>query len=107
MKTERPDGALLAGVCAGIARTFKWNVWVLRALFIGFLAIKTLAAILVYAGLALLFYLLDADRGPGNKAASGLSSPELSRRNERIRDLEKRFSELEESDSVNQPSRKQ
>ena len=48
MINERPDGALLAGVCAGIARTFKWNVWVLRALFIGFLAIKTVAAILVY-----------------------------------------------------------
>ena len=98
MITERPDGALLAGVCAGIARTFKWNVWVLRALFIGFLAIKTLAAILVYAGLALLFYLLDSDRGAGNKATTGLSSPELSRRNERIKDLEQRFKDLEEYD---------
>jgi phage shock protein PspC (stress-responsive transcriptional regulator) len=98
MITERPDGALLAGVCAGIARTFKWNVWVLRALFIGFLAIKTLAAILVYAGLALLFYLLNSDRSARKKAPTGLSSPELSGRNERIRDLERRFSELEGSD---------
>jgi len=99
MITERPDGALLAGVCAGIARTFKWNVWVLRALFIGFLAIKTLAAILVYAGLALLFYLLNSDGCARKKAPTGLSSPELSGRNERIRDLERRFSELEGSDS--------
>jgi len=99
MMIERPDGALLAGVCAGIARTFKWNVWVLRALFIGFLAIKTLAAILVYGGLALLFYLLDSDRTARNKPSSGLQSPELSGRDERIKDLERRFSELEESDS--------
>ena len=94
MNAERPDGALLAGVCAGIARAFKWNVWVLRALFIGFLAIKTLAAILVYAGLALVFYLLNSDR---TERSAGLSSPELSERNERIRDLERRFSELEGS----------
>jgi len=96
MITEKPDGALLAGVCAGIARTFKWNVWVLRALFIGFLAIKTLAAILVYAGLALLFYLLNSDQ---TERSAGLSSPELSERNERIRDLERRFNDLEGSDS--------
>jgi phage shock protein PspC (stress-responsive transcriptional regulator) len=38
MRVKRPDGALLAGVCAGIARALGWNVWVLRALFIGFLA---------------------------------------------------------------------
>ena len=99
MFTERPDGALLAGVCAGIARAFKWNVWVLRALFIGFLAIKTLAAMLVYAGLALVFYLLDSDRAGRKKDPGGLSSPELSSRNERIKDLERRFSDLEKSDS--------
>ena len=99
MNVERPDGALLAGVCAGIARAFKWNVWVLRILFIGFLAIKTLAAMLVYAGLALLFYLLDSDRAGRKKVPSGLSSPELSSRNERIKDLERRFSDLEDSNS--------
>jgi phage shock protein PspC (stress-responsive transcriptional regulator) len=98
MNTKRPEGALLAGVCAGIARTFKWNVWVLRALFIGFLAIKTLAAILVYAGLALLFYLLDSDRTARDQRPTGLSSPELSRRNERITELEQRFRDLEGSD---------
>ena len=98
MTTERPDGALLAGVCAGIARTFKWNVWVMRALFVGFLAIKTLAAIVVYAGLAVLFYLIDRDWGEGKKTRDGLNSPELSERNERIAELERRFKELEGSD---------
>jgi phage shock protein PspC (stress-responsive transcriptional regulator) len=97
MKADRPDGALLAGVCAGIARTFHWNVWVLRALFVGFLALKTIAALIVYAVLAIVFYL--SNNGPirHNRSSGGLVSPELSERNERIKDLEKRFKDLEQS----------
>lgn len=98
MKTERPDGALLAGVCAGIARTFNWNVWVLRALFIGFLVIKTIAAVGVYALLALVFYLSGNEFSRRDKGDEELVSPELSDRNQRIRDLEKRFRDLEQSD---------
>jgi len=98
MNPERPDGALLAGVCAGIARAFNWKVWVLRALFIGFLIIKTLAAVIVYAALALLLYLFGSDWGIRDKNPSGLGSPELSERNERIAELERRFKELEGSD---------
>ena len=41
MNPERIEGALLMGVCAGIARTFSWNVWVLRGLFVAFLLTKT------------------------------------------------------------------
>lgn len=98
MKADRPEGALLAGVCAGIARTFKWNVWVLRALFIGFLVIKTVAAVIIYAALALVFYLSGSDFGRRTKASEGLVSPELSDRNQRIRDLEERFRDLERSE---------
>lgn len=98
MKAERPDGALLAGVCAGIARVFKWNVWVLRALFVGFLAIKTLAAIVVYAALSLVFYLSSSDFNLRSKESEDLESPELSDRNQRIRDLEQRFRDLENSE---------
>jgi phage shock protein PspC (stress-responsive transcriptional regulator) len=98
MKADRPEGALLAGVCAGIARTFKWNVWVLRALFVGFLVIKTVAAVIVYAALALVFYLSGSDFSRRGQASDGLVSPELSDRNQRIRDLEKRFRDLERSD---------
>lgn len=100
MKAERPDGALLAGVCAGIARTFEWNVWVLRALFIGFLAIKTLAAVVVYAVLALVFNLSGTNWSLRDKDSDGLASPELSKRNERIEELERRFKDLEESDNA-------
>ena len=93
MKAERIEGALLTGVCAGIARAFNWNVWVLRALFLAFLFIKTLWAIAAYAGLALLMHFgkgfMDSDED------DGLSSPELSDRNQRINDLEKRFRDLE------------
>ena len=98
MKTERPDGALLAGVCAGIARAFKWNVWVLRALFIGFLFIKTIPTVVVYAGLALLFHFFNSDWSIRDKKSDKLGSPELNERNERISELERRFRELEGSD---------
>ena len=97
MKTERIEGALLMGVCAGAARAFKWNVWVLRGLFAAFLLIKTVWAVAIYAGLALLMHfsigIFDSEED------DGLSSPELSGRNQRINDLEKRFRDLENEGS--------
>ena len=99
---ERPDGALLAGVCARIARALRWNVWVLRAVFAGFLAIKTVGALIIYAILALAMHLLGNEKLHGNKSRTkntggGLASPELTRRSRRIADLEQRFRELEDS----------
>jgi len=94
-RSVRIEGALLAGACAGIARTFDWNVWVLRALFVAFLLVKTFWAVVLYAILALAFNLFEG-RWPGrSKSAEGLVSPELSNRSERISDLERRFRELE------------
>ena len=98
LRLNKPDGALLAGVCAGIARALSWNVWVLRVLFVGFLAIKTVAALIIYVILALAMHLLGNQDPGGKKTAEGLSSPELSKRSDRIADLEQRFRELEESD---------
>ena len=98
VKASRTEGALLAGVCAGIAQAFNWNVWVLRALFVAFLLIKTLWAIVVYAALALAFKLFE-DQWPGkSKSGEGLASPELSERNQRISDLERRYRELDDRD---------
>jgi len=98
VKVARTEGALLAGVCAGIAQTLNWNVWVLRALFVAFLLVKTLWAIVVYAALALAFKLFE-DQWPGkSKSGEGLASPELSERNQRISDLERRFRELDDRD---------
>jgi phage shock protein PspC (stress-responsive transcriptional regulator) len=94
MNVNRTEGALLAGVCAGIARAFDWNVWVLRALFTAFLLIKTLWAVVAYAVLALLFHFGNEHLERKN-GKEGLASPELSERNRRISDLEKRFQDLE------------
>lgn len=101
MRHERPDGALLAGVCAGTARTFGWNVWALRALFVIFLLVKTLWAIAAYALLALVMYLLDNKGNPEQRATGrarngGLASAELAGRNRRIAELERRFRDLED-----------
>ena len=98
INSARPDGALLAGVCSGIARAFNWNVWVLRALFVVFLLVKTFWAVVVYAVLALIFHLFEEQIQSRAKSGQGLASPELSARNERISDLEKRFRELEGQD---------
>ena len=92
---NRTDGALLAGVCAGIAQAFKWNVWVLRALFVAFLLIKTLWAVVAYAALALLFHFGNEHR-ERRHVKEGLASPELSDRNRRIEELEKRFRDMEQ-----------
>ena len=91
---NRTDGALLAGVCAGIAQAFKWNVWVLRALFVAFLLIKTFWAVVAYAALALLFHFGNEHRERKHGKES-LASPELSDRNRRIEELEKRFRDME------------
>ena len=100
LQHKRTDGALLAGVCAGIARALKWNVWVLRVLFVGFLALKTAAALIIYAILALAMHLSGNKKPSGKKrqgesAYEGLASPELSQRSERIADLERQFRELD------------
>lgn len=98
MNTSRPEGSLLAGVCAGIAQTFRWNVWVLRALFVAFLLFKTFWAVVVYAVLALGFSLLGDQWHARGGAKDELASPELSGRNQRISELERRFRELEGQD---------
>ena len=96
MKLHRHDDALLAGVCARIAGRFGWNVWALRVVFIAFLLLKTLWALVVYAVLALAFHLFDGQRA--DKSGGGLESPELADRNARIAELERRFRELESRD---------
>ena len=93
--TTRNPEALLAGVCAGIAQAFGWNVWVLRALFVAFLLVKTLWAVIAYAVIALVLMIFEDQAIGKSKNGEELGSPELSGRNERIADLERRFRELE------------
>lgn len=95
MRAARIEGALLAGACAGLARTFGWNVWALRALFVIFLLVKTVWAVLAYLALALAVYLINGARPGRSKSTGGLESPELAGRNRRIGELERRFEELD------------
>ncbi|MBT8062498.1 MAG: PspC domain-containing protein [Gammaproteobacteria bacterium] len=91
---RRPDGALLAGVCAGIAERLGWNTWALRLLFVLGLLIKPIPTGLVYLALA---FLVPRVAGRKNESTPepGLASEELSARNQRIADLERRFRDLE------------
>jgi phage shock protein PspC (stress-responsive transcriptional regulator) len=96
-KFRRSDDALLAGVCAEIARRLDWNVWVIRGLFVLGLFIQALATGVVYIVLALALRLLDKQGGADSKSAppGGLSSPNLEERGKRIDELEAQFRELE------------
>lgn len=91
MTPYRPEGALLAGVCAELAGRLGWNVWAIRALFALGLLIKTLWVGAAYVALACLLGWL----GKSASRAPELVTPELKERGRRIADLEKRFSELE------------
>lgn len=91
----RPDDALLAGVCAEIARRLDWNVWVIRGLFVLGLFIQTLAAGAVYVVLALVMRCLDGRTDRKSAPPGGLASPDLAERGRRIDELEKQFRELE------------
>ena len=95
---RRPDGALLAGVCAGIAGRLGWNTWALRLLFVLGLLIKPVPTGLVYLVLAFLVPRIASRQSPA-EPEPGLASEELSARNQRIADLERRFRDLEAQDN--------
>jgi phage shock protein PspC (stress-responsive transcriptional regulator) len=87
---QRHQDALLAGVCAELAQRLGWNVWALRALAVLGLFIHALGTGAIYLVLALIL-----PWGNGDGGDPGLSAPELSDRNQRIADLERRFRDLE------------
>lgn len=101
LASHRPDGALLAGVCAAIAGRFGWNVWAIRGLFVFFLVIQTIATGIVYVILAALLPRFEGRQARGKDApvdesrSDELRANELRARNERIADLERRFKEME------------
>lgn len=87
---RRHPEALLAGVCAELAQRLGWNVWALRALAVLGLFIHALGTGALYVVLALILPWANSDGDD-----PGLSAPELSDRNQRIADLERRFRDLE------------
>ncbi|MSQ97841.1 MAG: PspC domain-containing protein [Xanthomonadales bacterium] len=92
-------GPLLAGVCSHFADLLHFNVWALRAVFIVLLLVKTVLAVIVYGVLALLFHAADRRRQPQDaaQAQAPANAPESCPHDERIRDLDRRFREWEQS----------
>ena len=91
MTPNRHDGALLAGVCAALAQRLGWSVWALRALFVLGLCIQAIGTGVVYILLAVLLPKFQHEQEPG----PALKADELSARNRRINDLERRFREMD------------
>jgi len=93
------NNPLLAGVCSRLASFFHCNVWVLRAVLVVLLMVKTLWALAVYGGLAILFRITDVCRGTNRSPVEefSLESPQFEARNHRIRELDRRFREWEDS----------
>lgn len=94
-RPQRADGALLAGVCSGIAQRLGWNAWALRALFVIGLFVETIATGIVYLVLACVVPRCLGN-GRRERGEGELESPELQSRKERIADLERRFRDLEQ-----------
>ncbi|MDX1459440.1 MAG: PspC domain-containing protein [Xanthomonadales bacterium] len=95
---RRPDGALLAGVCAWVARRFGWSAWALRALFVLGLLIEPITTGIVYLVLAFVLPRIPQTGQTESRRAhggDGLASESLRARNARIADLERRFRNLE------------
>lgn len=89
---------VLAGVCSRFASLLQFNVWALRAVFIILLLTKTVLAVIVYIVLALLIRAMDNRRSKQAAApdedSSVAGAPIYS---DRIRDLDRRFSDWEQS----------
>lgn len=90
---------LLAGVCSRFASLLHFNVWALRAVFVVLLLAKTVLAVIVYGVLALLFHAADRRRQPRDTAhaQAPANAPQPCPQDERIRDLDRRFREWEQS----------
>ena len=91
LRHNRPAGALLAGVCASLAQRLGWNAWAIRALFVLGLFIQAIGTGVVYILLAFLLPGFDDQSKPEPE----LKADELSERNQRIVELERRFREME------------
>lgn len=96
----RPKDALLAGVCAEVARRLGWNVWVIRLLFVVGLFVNALVTGVVYLVAALAMgLLLGRNAATTTSAGEGrLHSEPLEERGRRIEELEEKFRALERED---------
>ena len=94
-KLYRPEDALLAGVCAELARGLGWNVWAIRAVFLAGLFIHAPITGAIYLVGALVVGLFLGNGAEDEAGPGGLASERLEERGRRIQDLEKKFRDLE------------
>ncbi|MEJ8567098.1 PspC domain-containing protein [Elongatibacter sediminis] len=96
---------VLAGVCSRLAARLRWNVWGIRAALLVLLAVKPLAAAVVYLAAAGIFSLLRRHRRvngePADKRKTSSTkpdwrphSPELAEHARRIEELHRRLDRL-------------
>lgn len=91
-----PQRGVIAGVCAGVAEYFDWNVRLLRAiLVIGFLFSGFFPIVIVYC---VLWYVLDEATvsAPSSSSASAGPAPESPGRRPTMTDVRARFERLDE-----------
>ena len=89
-----PERGVIAGVCAGIAEYFDWNVKLLRALLVVFFIFSGAFPILVIY--AVLWYAMDpAPAGTAYPFAEG-PAPEAPRRPVSTTEVHARFARLDE-----------
>jgi phage shock protein PspC (stress-responsive transcriptional regulator) len=91
----RPPDALLAGVCAELARRLGWNVWAIRLLFIVGLLVQAPATGALYLVMALVMGFMLGERDDPSAPRRELESEDLSDRARRIRELEEKFRSME------------
>lgn len=96
----RPENALLAGVCAELARRLGWDIWAIRVLVLIGLVLAPLEVGGAYLVAALLMgFVCNQGTAAKHSPPGGLESNELGARGQRIADLEKKFRDLEQRDT--------
>ena len=90
------DGALIAGVCAGIARQFDWSVWAVRLVWVLVALVTLKIALLAYLIAALVLPVKGDDQRPVTSDSPAIR-PWAESSSQRIQRLEREFQQLEES----------
>jgi len=90
------DDALIAVVCAGIAKQFEWSVWAVRLVWVLVALVTLKIALLAYLVAALVLPVKGADQQPAGSDHPAIR-PWAESSSERIQRLEREFQQLEDS----------
>ena len=90
------EDALIAGVCAGIARQFEWSVWAVRLAWV-LVALVTLKIALIAYLIAALILPIKGDEIRRADTERPAIRPWAETSSQRIQRLEREFQQLEEN----------